>query len=36
MSNLETVQKRIQELNPLLLDIENKIAASTASGSHRA
>ncbi len=29
MSNLEAVQKRIMELNPLLLDIENKIAAST-------
>lgn len=29
MNNLETVQKRIMELNPLLLDIENKIAAST-------
>ena len=29
MANLETVQKRIEELNPLLLDIENKIAAST-------
>ena len=29
MANLETVQKRIEELNPLLLDIENRIAAST-------
>ncbi len=29
MGNLEAVQKRIMELNPLLLDIENKIAAST-------
>jgi hypothetical protein len=29
MVNLEAVQKRIMELNPLLLDIENKIAAST-------
>jgi hypothetical protein len=29
MTNLEAVQKRIEELNPLLLDIENKIAAST-------
>ena len=29
MANLEAVQKRIEELNPLLLDIENKIAAST-------
>ncbi|MFZ1773014.1 MAG: hypothetical protein WAT78_03545 [Rhizobiaceae bacterium] len=30
MTSLETVQKRILELNPLLLDIENKIAASTS------
>ena len=30
MANLTTVQKRIEELNPLLLDIENKIAASTS------
>ncbi|TKB76799.1 MAG: hypothetical protein E5W81_14925, partial [Mesorhizobium sp.] len=30
MSNLEAVQKRIEELNPMLLDIENKIAASTS------
>ena len=29
IDNLTTVQKRIEELNPLLLDIENKIAAST-------
>ncbi|MGC4025009.1 MAG: hypothetical protein QM744_07545 [Mesorhizobium sp.] len=29
MAELEAVQKRIMELNPLLLDIENKIAAST-------
>jgi hypothetical protein len=29
MTNLEAVQKRIMELNPLLLDIENKMAAST-------
>ena len=28
MSNLEAVQKRIEELNPMLLDIENKIAAA--------
>lgn len=32
MANLESVQKRIEELNPLLLDIENKIAASTNQG----
>ena len=30
MANLTAVQKRIEELNPLLLDIENKIAASTS------
>lgn len=30
MANLEAVQKRIEEVNPLLLDIENKIAASTS------
>jgi hypothetical protein len=30
MENLTSVQKRIEELNPLLLDIENKIAASTS------
>ena len=30
MSNLEAVQKRIEELNPLLLDVENRIAASTS------
>jgi hypothetical protein len=29
MENLTATQKRIEELNPLLLDIENKIAAST-------
>jgi tetrahydromethanopterin S-methyltransferase subunit G len=29
MVNLEATQKRIEELNPLLLDIENRIAAST-------
>ncbi|MCZ4290245.1 hypothetical protein [Hoeflea alexandrii] len=29
MANLETTQQRIEELNPLLMDIENKIAAST-------
>lgn len=29
MDNLETTQKRIEELNPMLLDIENKIAATT-------
>ncbi|MFZ1681740.1 MAG: hypothetical protein WAT70_12050 [Rhizobiaceae bacterium] len=29
MTSLETTQKRIEELNPLLLDIENQIAAST-------
>ncbi|MBL0372054.1 hypothetical protein JJB09_08435 [Rhizobium sp. KVB221] len=29
ITNLEAVQKRIEELNPALLDIENKIAAST-------
>ncbi len=29
MDNLTATQKRIEELNPLLLDIENKIAAST-------
>ena len=30
MANLEATQKRIEELNPMLLDIENKIAASTS------
>ncbi len=30
MSNLEATQKRIEELNPQLLDIENRIAASTS------
>jgi hypothetical protein len=29
IANLTTVQKRIEEINPLLLDIENRIAAST-------
>ncbi|MDH6267050.1 putative DNA-binding protein YlxM (UPF0122 family) [Rhizobium sp. SG_E_25_P2] len=29
MVNLEAVQKRIEELNPMLLDIENKIASAT-------
>ncbi len=29
MTMLETTQKRIEELNPMLLDIENRIAAST-------
>ena len=29
MTNLEATQKRIEELNPQLLDIENRIAAST-------
>ena len=29
ITNLEAVQKRIEELNPLLMDIENKIAAAT-------
>ncbi len=29
MTNLENTQKRIEELNPLLMDIENRIAAST-------
>ncbi|MBN9052256.1 MAG: hypothetical protein J0H80_00420, partial [Rhizobiales bacterium] len=29
MANLEATQKRIEELNPLLMDIENRIAAST-------
>lgn len=29
IENLTTTQKRIEELNPLLLDIENRIAAST-------
>lgn len=30
MASLEATQKRIEELNPLLLDIENRIAASTS------
>lgn len=30
MDQLEATQKRIEELNPLLLDIENRIAASTS------
>lgn len=29
IENLTTTQKRIEELNPMLLDIENRIAAST-------
>jgi hypothetical protein len=29
MAKLETTQQRIEELNPLLMDIENQIAAST-------
>ena len=29
IAGLETTQKRIEELNPMLLDLENKIAAST-------
>ncbi|MEM0898507.1 MAG: hypothetical protein AAGI92_00980 [Pseudomonadota bacterium] len=29
MGELETVQKRIEEMNPALLDLENQIAAST-------
>ena len=29
MTDLTAVQKRIEELNPLLLDVENRIAAST-------
>ena len=29
ITNLEAVQKRIEELNPMLLDIENRIAAAT-------
>ncbi|MCR4266608.1 hypothetical protein [Nitratireductor sp. ZSWI3] len=30
MGNLEATQKRIEELNPMLLDVENRIAASTS------
>jgi hypothetical protein len=30
MATLEAVQKRIEELNPMLLDVENRIAASTS------
>ena len=30
MEALETTQKRIEELNPMLLDIENRMAASTS------
>lgn len=30
MDKLETTQKRIDELNPMLLDIENRISASTS------
>ena len=29
ITNLEAVQKRIEELNPMLMDIENKIASTT-------
>ena len=29
LSELETTQKRIEELNPMLMDLENKIASST-------
>ncbi|KJS08482.1 MAG: hypothetical protein VR78_18060 [Hoeflea sp. BRH_c9] len=29
MANLETTQQRIEEINPILMDIENQIAAST-------
>ena len=36
MANLEAVQKRIEELNPLLMDIENKIAASTSQKARTA
>jgi hypothetical protein len=32
IGNLEDTQKRIETLNPMLLDIENKIAASTDTG----
>ncbi len=32
MAELEAVQKRIEELNPLLMDLENRIAASTNQG----
>lgn len=31
MDTLETTQKRIEALNPMLLDIENRMAASTSS-----
>ncbi|MEM9278305.1 MAG: hypothetical protein AAGA76_07005 [Pseudomonadota bacterium] len=31
MANLEVTQKRIEELNPMLMDLENQIAASTDS-----
>ncbi len=30
MAELEATQKRIEELNPMLLDVENRIAASTS------
>jgi hypothetical protein len=30
MANLEAVQKRIEELNPMLLDVENRMAASAS------
>ncbi len=33
IATLEATQKRIEELNPLLLDIENRIAASTDQGT---
>jgi hypothetical protein len=32
MAELEAVQKRIEELNPLLMDLENRISASTNQG----
>ena len=32
MEELEAVQKRIEELNPMLLDVENRISASTDGG----
>jgi translation initiation factor 1 (eIF-1/SUI1) len=32
MTEIEGVQKRIEELNPLLMDLENRIAASTNQG----
>ncbi len=36
IDNLTAVQKRIEELNPLLLDIENRIAASTSQTDRKA